>query len=200
MKNSGQRVPPPRLIILAEFQHLFWLIAGFRPDLFNGEASIATIYPADGYFSFTSIRKDRTSASGGPPLAVTGNSWAGPLQAGDYVVDASAAVPDNRVGYDLTVRTAELIPGQNLDVQAPTTIPVSLGGSPQYEISSFGGQDVRASLYDSNGHLVAANDDRDNDWNFLISGAFPPGAYTLRVDPVGPTTRRRMCRLPHQRR
>jgi hypothetical protein len=58
LKNSGQRVPPPRLIILAELQHLFWLIAGFRPDLFNSEASIATIYPADRDFSFTSIRID----------------------------------------------------------------------------------------------------------------------------------------------
>jgi hypothetical protein len=131
------------------------------------------------------IRAELHAASGGPPLAVTGNSWTGSLPAGDYVVEASAAVPDNRVDYDLTVSTAQLIPGQNLDVQAPVTIPVSLGGSAQYEISSFGGQDVRAALYDSNGHLVAANDDRDNDWNFLISGAFPPGAYTLRVDPVG---------------
>ncbi len=131
------------------------------------------------------IRAELHAASGGPALAVTGNSWTGPLPAGDYVVEASAAVPDNRVDYDLTVSTAQLIPGQNLNVQAPVTIPVSLGGSAQYEISSFGGQDVRAALYDSNGHLVAANDDRDNDWNFLIVGAFPPGAYTLRVDPVG---------------
>jgi hypothetical protein len=131
------------------------------------------------------IRAELHNAAGGPPLAVTGNGWTGKLQAGDYFIAASAAVPDNRVDYDLTVATAQLIPGQSLNVQAPASIPVSLGGSAQYEISSFGGQDVRASLYDAAGHLVAANDDRDNDWNFLISGAFPPGAYTLQVDPVG---------------
>ena len=131
------------------------------------------------------IRAELHNAAGGPPLAVTGNSWTGPLPPGDFFIAASAAVPDNRVDYDLTVSTAQLIPGQNQNVQAPATIPVSLGGAAQYEISSFGGQDVRASLYDAAGHLVAANDDRDNDWNFLITGAFPPGAYTLQVDPVG---------------
>jgi hypothetical protein len=131
------------------------------------------------------IRAELDSASGGAPLAVTGNSWTGALPAGDYMVNASAAVPDNRVDYDLTVTTAQLVPGQSLSVQVPVKIPVSLGGAAQYEISSFGDQDVRASLYDAAGHLVAANDDRDNDWNFLITGAFPPGDYTLQVDPVG---------------
>ncbi len=138
------------------------------------------------------IRAELHGAAGGPPLAVTGNDWTGPLAAGDYTINAAAAVPDNRVDYDLTVSTNELLPGQSRDITAPATIKLSLGGAAQYEISSFGDQDVRASLFDAAGRLVAANDDRDNDWNFLISGAFPPGAYTLDVDPVGthsaPTT------------
>jgi hypothetical protein len=131
------------------------------------------------------IRAELHRAGGGPTLAVTGNTWTGALPAGDYVINAAAAVPDNRVDYDLTVSTKELLPGQSRDITAPATIPLALGGAAQYEISSFGNQDVRASLFDAAGHLVAANDDRDNDWNFLISGAFPPGAYTLQVDPVG---------------
>ncbi len=131
------------------------------------------------------IRAELHNAAGGPPLAVTGNSWTGPLQPGDYFIAASAAVPDNRVDYDVSVTTQQLIPGQSRNIQAPATIPVSLGGAAQYEISSLGGQDVRASLFDASGHLVAANDDRDNDWNFLITGAFPPGSYSLQVDPVG---------------
>lgn len=118
------------------------------------------------------------------PLATFGGSWSGKLPAGDYRIEAMSAVPNNRVDYTLHVDSTELLPGQSLDVSSPQTIPVSLGGQ-QVEISSFGDQDVRATLRDAQGNIVAANDDRDNDWNFLISGAFPPGAYRLEVDPVG---------------
>ncbi len=131
------------------------------------------------------MRAELHKTSGGPILAVTGHEWTGKLQAGDYSIDASAAVPNNRIDYDLTLTTQELLPGQSQTIQAPARLKISLGGSPQYEISSSGNQDVRASLYDEAGKLVAANDDRDNDWNVLIAGAFPPGAYTLAVDPVG---------------
>lgn len=122
---------------------------------------------------------------GAAPVTTVIGNWTGKLQAGNYVVDTFSAAPDNRVDYTLNVSLAELTPGESRDVQAPVSIPVSLGGFSQYDIESFGDQDVRAALYDANGKLVAANDDRDNDWNFLISGNFPPGAYTLRVDPVG---------------
>jgi hypothetical protein len=122
--------------------------------------------------------------AGGAPVVTTGTSWTGSLAAGDYVVTAVAATPDNRVDYTLKVDLAELTAGQSRDVTAPVKVPVSLGGG-ETEISSFGDQDVAAELYDSAGKLVAANDDRDNDWNFLITGNFAPGRYTLEVDPVG---------------
>jgi hypothetical protein len=122
---------------------------------------------------------------GAQPVTTVIGNWTGRLSPGNYVVDTFSAAPDNRVDYTLNVSLAELTPGQSRDVQAPVSIPVSLGGFSQYDIESSGDQDVRATLYDSNGKLVAANDDRDNDWNFLISGNFPPGAYRLQVDPVG---------------
>lgn len=117
--------------------------------------------------------------------ATSGGSWTGRLAAGAYSIEAASAAPNNRVDYDLNAALKELIPGQSEQVNAPAVIPVSLGGAQQYEISSFGAQDVRASLFDAAGKLVAENDDRDNDWNFLIAGNFAPGAYTLHVDPVG---------------
>ncbi len=122
--------------------------------------------------------------AGGAAMVTTGTSWTGALAAGDYVITAVAAAPDNRVDYSLRVDTAELLAGQSRDVTAPVKIPVSLGGG-ETEISSFGDQDVAAALYDSAGRLVAADDDRDNDWNFLIAGNFAAGRYTLAVDPVG---------------
>jgi hypothetical protein len=123
---------------------------------------------------------------GAAPAGVTSSGrWTGKLAAGGYSIETASAVPDNRVDYDLTVSLKELIPGQNAQVNAPAIIPVSLGGGQQYEIWSFGDQDVRAALFDASGRLVAENDDRDNDWNFLLAGNFAPGAYSLHVDPVG---------------
>lgn len=117
--------------------------------------------------------------------ATSGGRWSSRLAAGAYSIAAVSAAPDNRVDYDLNVSLKELTPGQSALVNAPEVISVSLGLARQYEISSFGAQDVRAALYDAAGKLVAENDDRDNDWNFLIAGNFAPGAYTLHVDPVG---------------
>jgi hypothetical protein len=125
------------------------------------------------------------AASNAQPIATVIGNWTGKLSPGDYTINTYSAAPDNRVDYTLNVGLAELIPGQTLDIQAPATIPVSLGGAAQYEIASAGDQDVRATLRDAAGNIVAANDDRDNDWNFLLSGNFPPGAYSLQVDPVG---------------
>jgi hypothetical protein len=137
-------------------------------------------------FSLDSGMKAQVFAAGAatPAVVLGGGGWTGSLGPGDYHIDVVRAVPDNRVDYTLHIDSKELLPGQSVDVQAPQTIPVSLGGQP-VEISSFGGQDVRAVLYDARGHIAAANDDRDNDWNFLIAGAFPAGKYQLEVDPVG---------------
>jgi hypothetical protein len=124
-------------------------------------------------------------APGAPPIAVAIGSWTGRLAPGNYRIDTYSAAPDNRVDYTLNVALNELTPGQTRDITAPASIPVSLGGAGQYEIASAGAQDVAATLRDAAGKIVAANDDRDNDWNFLIAGNFPAGAYTLQVDPVG---------------
>jgi uncharacterized protein len=118
-------------------------------------------------------------------VALTGKPWSGTLPPGDYVVEAASAVPNNRVDYRLRVETAQLVAGQRRAIQAPAELKVALGGNRQIELASFGAADVRGRLYDTAGTLIAANDDRDNDWNFAIAGSFPAGEYTLRVDPVG---------------
>ncbi len=136
-------------------------------------------------FSLDSGMRAQVFADGAAaPVAVFGSGWSGSLGPGDYRIEVVRAVPDNRVDYTLHVDSQELLQGQSEDVQAPAAIPVSLGGQP-VEISSFGDYDVRAVLRDGAGNIVAVNDDRDNDWNFLISGAFPAGKYQLEVDPVG---------------
>jgi uncharacterized protein len=121
-------------------------------------------------------------------FATTDKAWTGKLPAGDYVVEAASDKPNNRVDYTLRIETTELVAGQRRSLQAPGELKISLAGDRQIELASFGAADVQGRLYDAAGKLVAANDDRDNDWNFAIAGSFAPGLYTLHVDPVGAKT------------
>jgi uncharacterized protein len=143
--------------------------------------------PADTMISIDSGMKAVLTGpgSGAERAALTGKPWTGRLSPGDYIIEATSAAPNNRVDYVLRVETDQLVAGQRRTVEAPAELKVSLGGNRQVELASFGAADVRGRLYDAKGKLVAANDDRDNDWNFAIAGNFPPGDYTLRVDPVG---------------
>ena len=117
--------------------------------------------------------------------ALTTSAWTGTLKAGDYAVEVVSAAPNSRVDYSLTVSTKEMVVGQTRTVQAPATLPISIGADKQIELASFGGEDVKARLTDADGKTVAANDDRENDWNFLLPLRLAPGRYALQVDPVG---------------
>ncbi|MFZ5481954.1 MAG: hypothetical protein ACOZNI_34660 [Myxococcota bacterium] len=90
-------------------------------------------------------------------------------------------------GVDYTVRawTHQLVAGVTRTVRAPVRVPVSVGAEQLVDLASMGGVDVRARLYDATGALVAADDDRPEDWNFALLRRLAPGSYTLRVDPVG---------------
>jgi uncharacterized protein len=111
--------------------------------------------------------------------------WKTALDAGDYRLELAAIRPNNHLPYTLSVGSEQLLVGQSRSVSAPATVAISLGGNDLVDISSFGSADVRARLYDANDHLVAANDDRADDWNFDIAATLMPGRYRLRVEPVG---------------
>jgi uncharacterized protein len=111
--------------------------------------------------------------------------WKGALEAGDYRLELAGIRPNNHLPYTLSVRSEQLLVGQSRAVTAPATVAISLGGNDLVDISSFGSADVRARLYDANDHLIAANDDRADDWNFEIAATLTPGRYRLRVEPVG---------------
>jgi uncharacterized protein len=111
--------------------------------------------------------------------------WTGTVPAGRYTVEVASAAPNSRVDYTVKVSTAELLVGERRRITAPARLPIAIGDNRQIDLASYGAEDVRARLYDNDGKLVAANDDRENDWNFLISARLPAGRYTLQVDPVG---------------
>ncbi len=117
-------------------------------------------------------------------------NWKGALEPGRYRLDATSVRKNNRASYTVGVWPDELVPGSTREVQAPAVLPVSVGRTGLVELGSFGSADVRARLEDEAGRVVAANDDRPDDWNFLIARSLSAGRYRLRVDPVGATEAR----------
>ena len=147
--------------------------------------------PADVNVALTAGMEGRIVRAGAAPVDVpAGAGFHGPLEAGAYVLEATAARRDNRVEYAVSVTPEALVAGLSRAVTAPAEIPVSIGDAGLYELASTGAEDVRARLTDAAGRLVARNDDRDGDWNFAISRPLAPGRYTLRVEPAGAATAR----------
>jgi len=107
------------------------------------------------------------------------------LSAGHYQLAVVCSRRNSLVRYRVRVATAELVDGQEPLLTAPVTLKVSVGGAGLVEISSYSAADVRARLYTAGGRLVADEDDRPDDWNFLISERLPAGRYRLEIEPVG---------------
>jgi hypothetical protein len=112
-------------------------------------------------------------------------SWKGTLPAGRYRLEVTAMRRNNRAPYDVVVLPTELVAGLRRKLSAPVSVPLSVGKTSLVELSSFGSEDVQARLFDGEGRLIAANDDRPDDWNFQITRALPPGRYRLDIDPAG---------------
>jgi hypothetical protein len=114
-----------------------------------------------------------------------GRSFITTLAAGRYRLEAVAIRRNNRAAYRVAVVPTELVAGLSREVRAPLSVPLSVGKTSLVELNSFGSDDVQARLYDSQGRLMAFNDDRPDDWNFLISQVLTPGLYRLDINPSG---------------
>ena len=114
-----------------------------------------------------------------------GRGWLGELKAASYRLSVACARDNNQVGYRIAVRPAQLVAGLTRPVSAPESVGVAVGRAGLVELSSFGSDDVRAVLVGPKGKVLAANDDRPDDWNFHVAVNLDPGSYTLRVLPVG---------------
>lgn len=111
--------------------------------------------------------------------------FGGALEPGDYAFDARCSRRNHRAPYTIRLESEELLEGTARAVRAPANLALSTSGAGEVEISSYGAADVRARLFAGDGRLLAASDDRPDDWNFLISRRLPADRYRLRVDPVG---------------
>jgi hypothetical protein len=131
---------------------------------------------------------------GGKPLEAE-------LAPGTWELALTAREPDNLLPYTVSVEPQELLAGSSRSVVAPVSLPVAVGESPITELFSDGEEDVRASLFDAKGKLVASNDDGPASWDFHLALPLPPGRYTLRVEPVEgtyATTRVGMAARPEE--
>ncbi len=108
------------------------------------------------------------------------------LAAGDYEIAATSSRQNNRLRYRVTVRSEDLVDGGARSLSTPGELTLAVGVEAQVELSSFGRQDVRATLMTALGEPIAASDDRPGDWNFLLSERLLPGRYRLRIDLVAP--------------
>lgn len=114
-----------------------------------------------------------------------GRSWTGELEEGIYELAAECSRRNSLVRYEVAVRPQELVAGLTRKIQAPSSLPVSVGKDGLIELASVAHFDVRARLADAGGRIVAEGDDRPDGWDFLLFQRLAPGRYTLHVDPVG---------------
>ena len=124
--------------------------------------------------------------------------WRGRLKSGQYQLLLRNHRKNNRVEYNLQVNSEQLLPGQARDIALPSEVSLALENSNSVELSAFASGDIRAWLYRDNGQLIAKNDDRQNDWNFLIARPLDAGIYRLRVEALDTSTQsaRIMYRVP----
>jgi hypothetical protein len=163
------------------------------PDLwrFDLPAAARTTIALDSEMEGTVARLDGGDGGGGAQTPTElghvppGRSVTLQLEAGRYQVAVVCSRRNSLVRYKVRVATAELVDGQERLVEAPATLPVAVAGGGLVEISSYSASDVRARLYGPGGGLVADEDDRPDDWNFLISQRLPAGRYRLEIEPVG---------------
>jgi len=112
-------------------------------------------------------------------------AYRGRVPAGRYRLLAEALGRNNQLDYTLGAWTGQLQPGQpRLLDELPAKIPLSVAEERVVEIASVGRRDVRATLQDATGQILARNDDRADSWDFLISRQLGAGRYELMVEEV----------------
>lgn len=116
--------------------------------------------------------------------------WSGPIGPGQYRLEVACSRKNDLVKYDVAVKPKELVAGVTKSVVAPVRIPVVISSPALIDLSSFGAADVKAVLLDSQGKVLAREDDTDDDWNFRINRQLQPGSYMLDIEPVGNSSAR----------
>lgn len=156
------------------------------PDVFTFDlpaaADVDIVLTAEMQADLYRVSGGKKKAAYVPPA----RGFRGRLEAGRYEMEVTSFRINSGVDYELTVMPRPLVAGLARTVKAPSRTPVAIGaGQRLAQLTSFGSADVRASLLNAAGEIVAVSDDRPGDWNFSLTERLPSGDYVLVVDPVG---------------
>jgi uncharacterized protein len=108
----------------------------------------------------------------------------GKLGPGAYRVETRALGRDDRLDYEISLKSDALQPGAPRFVDAPQTLTFALAEDRVVALSSFGRIDMTAMLKDSEGRVVERLAGRADDWNLSFSKLLPAGAYSLVLSEV----------------
>jgi len=125
----------------------------------------------------------RPDAPGARPLGHVegGASLARSLPAGRYVVEARAAVRNDRVDYRLTLHSDELQPAVPRVVELPSVQSFAIAAPRVVSVTSFGDIPLRAVLRAEDGMELARVAERTDDWNIALTRPLPAGRYRLEL-------------------
>jgi uncharacterized protein len=117
------------------------------------------------------------------PLAklIYKRGFAGPLPAGRYVVEARSLGRNDRLDYDLSLRTTAMQPGQVRLVHLPAKVPFAIAQDRIVSVTTFGRTALSGVLQDASGRVVERLTGRSDDWNLALSRHLSAGSYQLEL-------------------
>ncbi len=108
-----------------------------------------------------------------------GTPFAGPLEAGEYRVEAAALGRNDRLDYSIFLDAGELQPDAPRTITLPASLPFAIATDRVVSLTSFGATPLRATLRDEAGRALALDEGQAEDWNIATSRLLPAGRYTL---------------------
>ncbi|HEY8136332.1 MAG TPA: hypothetical protein VIF61_00735, partial [Methylocystis sp.] len=127
------------------------------------------------------LRGDKQSVG----KAAAGRDFHGRLGAGDYRVEARALSRDDRLDYEISLKSRELQPGVPRFVDLPAKVAFSLARDAVVDLTSFGDKETLGVLKDAGGLAVEQLTGRADDWSIALSRRLSAGAYTLELAALG---------------
>lgn len=121
------------------------------------------------------------------PLAkiIFKRGYAGELAAGRYAVEARSLGRNDRLDYELTLRSTEIQPGRARSYELPATVPFAIAADRVVSLTSYGRDDMSAILKDKDGRIIERLSGRTDDWNIALSRHLPAGSYKLWLSATG---------------
>lgn len=130
---------------------------------------------------------DLIRTGGAPrPIAKVGfaRGFSGELASGRYVVETRALGRNDRLDYEITLRSAELQPGRTRFVDLPAQVPFAVAEDRVVSVTTFGRTELAGVLKDLDGRVIERLGARTDDWNIALSRRLPAGAYWLELTKV----------------